>query len=90
MLGARAALRPQVLASAAAPLEGEGGGAAGAWWLGGEKPWQLLATAKELAAALGSGAPEEYVSHLPVHQVGWGRGGQMSGAADASSCGLDH
>lgn len=35
----------------------------------GEKPWQLLATCKELYAAM-SGDPETFVSHVSVHQVG--------------------
>ena len=40
------------------------------WWLGAEDPWQCLATCQELVRALDSPIPEEYVSHLPVHQDG--------------------
>jgi DNA-directed RNA polymerase len=35
----------------------------------GEDPWRLLATALEVAAAVKSGDPASFVSHLPVHQV---------------------
>ena len=40
------------------------------WWLKAEDPWQCLATCFELNSALNSPNPEEYVSHLPVHQDG--------------------
>ncbi|GIL95375.1 hypothetical protein Vretimale_1418 [Volvox reticuliferus] len=55
---------PAVRASAAAPLESN-------WWRGGERPWQLLATCFEVAAALESGSnPASYISHHPVLQDG--------------------
>lgn len=53
-----------ILDSADKPLEG------GRWWLKAEDPWQCLATCKEIAAALRSPNPEEFVSHMPVHQDG--------------------
>jgi DNA-directed RNA polymerase len=55
------------LATSSDPLSGEG-----AWWQAGEDPWRLLATALEVAAAVTSGDPTTFVSHLPVHQVGQG------------------
>lgn len=63
---------PAIRASAARPLEPEGG--AGSWWRQGEKPWQLLATCFEIDEALASGSPEAYVSHQPVLQVGESEG----------------
>ncbi|KAJ3178579.1 DNA-directed RNA polymerase [Geranomyces variabilis] len=50
--------------SADHPLDGR------RWWLTGDSPWQLLAACKELARALRSPKPIEYVSHLPIHQDG--------------------
>ncbi|ETN41682.1 uncharacterized protein HMPREF1541_03618 [Cyphellophora europaea CBS 101466] len=46
------------------PLDGQ------KWWLKAEDPWQCLAACHELVKALDSGNPEEFVSHLPVHQDG--------------------
>ena len=40
------------------------------WWARGEKPWQLLSACMEVQRALVSGKPEEFLSTLPVHQVG--------------------
>ncbi|KAK4327691.1 hypothetical protein Pmani_001842 [Petrolisthes manimaculis] len=53
-----------ILDSADNPLDGR------RWWTKSDEPWQTLAACKELAAALRSGNPEEYVSHLPIHQDG--------------------
>ncbi|KAK8402805.1 hypothetical protein O3P69_000847 [Scylla paramamosain] len=53
-----------ILDSADHPLTGR------RWWTKSDEPWQTLAACKELAAALRSGNPEEYVSQLPVHQDG--------------------
>ncbi|KAJ3164423.1 DNA-directed RNA polymerase [Geranomyces variabilis] len=50
--------------SADHPLDGR------RWWLTGDSPWQLLAACKELARALRSPKPTEYISHLPIHQDG--------------------
>jgi DNA-directed RNA polymerase, mitochondrial len=50
--------------SADRPLEGR------RWWLQAEDAWQCLAACIELTKALRSPVPEEYVSHLPVHQDG--------------------
>jgi DNA-directed RNA polymerase len=40
------------------------------WWLKLENPWQFLSACCELQAALDSGDPSTYVSHLPVYQDG--------------------
>ena len=40
------------------------------WWLELENPWQFLAAATDLQAALDSGDPENYSSHLAVYQDG--------------------
>ncbi|XP_050737919.1 DNA-directed RNA polymerase, mitochondrial-like isoform X2 [Eriocheir sinensis] len=53
-----------ILDSADHPLTGR------RWWTKSDEPWQTLAACKELASALRSGNPEEYVSYLPVHQDG--------------------
>ncbi|GLI69889.1 hypothetical protein VaNZ11_014606 [Volvox africanus] len=73
---------PAVRASAAAPLDSN-------WWRGGERPWQLLATCFEVAAALESGSnPASYISHQPVLQDGTCNGLQHYAAlARDSGCG---
>jgi DNA-directed RNA polymerase, mitochondrial len=40
------------------------------WWLKAEDPWQCLSACHELVKALDSPVPEDYESHLPVHQDG--------------------
>lgn len=40
------------------------------WWMKAEDPWQCLATAMEVLAAVDSPDPTKFVSHLPVHQDG--------------------
>ncbi|CEP18198.1 hypothetical protein [Parasitella parasitica] len=40
------------------------------WWLKADSPWQCLAACYEVAAAVRSGAPEEFKSQLPIHQDG--------------------
>eukprot|EP01114_Cavostelium_apophysatum_P008261 TRINITY_DN2062_c0_g1_i1.p1 TRINITY_DN2062_c0_g1~~TRINITY_DN2062_c0_g1_i1.p1 ORF type:complete len:1073 (-),score=287.97 TRINITY_DN2062_c0_g1_i1:71-3289(-) len=40
------------------------------WWLNAEEPWQCLSACMELTNALRSPNPENYISHLPVHQDG--------------------
>lgn len=40
------------------------------WWLKAEDPWQCLACCFELAAALRSEDPTQFMSSLPVHQDG--------------------
>eukprot|EP00955_Chlamydomonas_euryale_P011546 124098-Chlamydomonas_euryale.AAC.1 len=58
-----------ILASAHDPLPPPG--ADGRWWSSGEKPWQLLAACRDLAAALAHpDGPEQYRSRLPVHMDG--------------------
>ena len=42
----------------------------GKWWTTADSPWQALACMFEIADALESGNPREFVSHLPIHQDG--------------------
>ncbi|XP_004491958.1 DNA-directed RNA polymerase 2, chloroplastic/mitochondrial isoform X2 [Cicer arietinum] len=50
--------------SAEKPMEGR------QWWLNAEDPFQCLAACITLTEALRSSAPEEFMSHIPVHQDG--------------------
>lgn len=58
------------------------------WWTKAEKPWQALSVCFELDAAYKLANPEDFVSHLPVHQDGTcnglqhyaALGGDMEGA----------
>ncbi|KMT08744.1 hypothetical protein BVRB_6g140140 [Beta vulgaris subsp. vulgaris] len=50
--------------SADRPLEGR------RWWLSAEDPFQCLAACINLTEALRSSSPEEYLSHIPIHQDG--------------------
>ena len=52
-----------ILDSAREPLKGR------RWWLAAEDPFQCLATCVEISNVYSSGNPEEFLSHLPVHQV---------------------
>lgn len=40
------------------------------WWAKSDEPWQTLATCMEIAAALKSKKPEEFLSGFPIHQDG--------------------
>ncbi|KAG0091794.1 DNA-directed RNA polymerase [Podila epicladia] len=68
--------------SADKPMEGR------RWWLKAEDPWQCLATCIEVADAIRSGDPENFMSRIPVHQDGTcnglqhyaALGGDMAGA----------
>uniref|UniRef100_A0A914HXC6 DNA-directed RNA polymerase n=1 Tax=Globodera rostochiensis TaxID=31243 RepID=A0A914HXC6_GLORO len=40
------------------------------WWHDSEEPWQTLAACIELRDALSCDRPEDFVSHLPIHQDG--------------------
>ncbi|XP_046738302.1 DNA-directed RNA polymerase, mitochondrial [Diprion similis] len=55
---------PKILDSAENPFTGE------KWWQKSENPWQTLAACFEIANALKSPNPSEYVSHFAVHQDG--------------------
>lgn len=50
--------------SADEPLQGK------RWWLNAEDPFQCLAVCMDLAGALRSPCPENFISHVPVHQDG--------------------
>lgn len=53
-----------VFDSAERPLDGE------RWWMQGSDPWQTLAACIEITNAMSMENPEDYISHLPVHQDG--------------------
>ena len=55
----------EILDSAEKPFRGK------CWWMNSPNPRQTLAACMEVKAALDSGNPEEFVSHLPVHQVSY-------------------
>ena len=53
-----------IIDSASNPFDGK------RWWLQSDDPWQTLATCIEIKNATDSGDPENFVSHLPIHQDG--------------------
>lgn len=55
---------PDIIDSAERPLDGR------RWWQKSEEKWQTLACCIEIARAIASGNPAEYVSFFPVHQDG--------------------
>ncbi|KAH0539281.1 DNA-directed RNA polymerase, mitochondrial isoform X1 [Cotesia glomerata] len=54
----------KIIDSAEKPLDGE------MWWATSDEPWQTLASCMEIAAALKTPHPEEYVCRFPIHQDG--------------------
>ncbi|XP_025083109.1 DNA-directed RNA polymerase, mitochondrial-like [Pomacea canaliculata] len=40
------------------------------WWQKSDKPWQTLACCIEIAKAVRSQNPEDYICHFPIHQDG--------------------
>lgn len=40
------------------------------WWKTADDPWQALATCMEIADAIRSPDPTQFISHQPVHQDG--------------------
>uniref|UniRef100_A0A1A8S093 DNA-directed RNA polymerase n=1 Tax=Nothobranchius rachovii TaxID=451742 RepID=A0A1A8S093_9TELE len=53
-----------ILDSADNPLNGK------KWWMEADEPWQVLACCKEIANAVRSPDPSQFISHFPVHQDG--------------------
>uniref|UniRef100_A0A8P4KTD6 DNA-directed RNA polymerase n=1 Tax=Dicentrarchus labrax TaxID=13489 RepID=A0A8P4KTD6_DICLA len=53
-----------ILDSADNPLHG------GKWWMDVDEPWQALACCMEIANAVRSPDPTQFISHFPVHQDG--------------------
>ncbi|XP_015604039.1 DNA-directed RNA polymerase, mitochondrial [Cephus cinctus] len=53
-----------ILDSANKPLTGK------KWWTTSDEPWQTLAACKEIAQALKSEDPAQYLSRFPIHQDG--------------------
>ena len=39
------------------------------WWQTGDYPWQVLACCMEITDAIRSGNTENFICHIPVHQV---------------------
>ncbi|CAL4068042.1 unnamed protein product, partial [Meganyctiphanes norvegica] len=72
-----------ILDSADNPLTGR------RWWVQSDEPWQTLAACKELANALRSGDPENYISHLPIHQDGSCNGLQHYAALGRDQAGAE-
>ncbi|KAK0181415.1 hypothetical protein PV327_003703 [Microctonus hyperodae] len=54
----------KILDSAENPMTGE------MWWATSDEPWQTLACCMEIATALKSPNPEEYICRFPIHQDG--------------------
>ncbi|XP_024859792.1 DNA-directed RNA polymerase, mitochondrial isoform X2 [Kryptolebias marmoratus] len=53
-----------ILDSAENPLNGK------KWWMDADEPWQALACCMEIANAIRSPDPTQYISHFPIHQDG--------------------
>ncbi|KAM3619449.1 uncharacterized protein V6R79_008325 [Siganus canaliculatus] len=53
-----------ILDSADKPLTGK------KWWMNADEPWQALACCMEIANAVRSPDPTQFISHFPVHQDG--------------------
>ncbi|XP_028178400.1 DNA-directed RNA polymerase, mitochondrial [Ostrinia furnacalis] len=71
----------QILDSADRPLDGQG------WWKKSEEPWQTLACCMEIADAVRSPNPEEYMCGFPVHQDGSCNGLQHYAALGGDAAG---
>lgn len=53
-----------ILDAADNPLNGKN------WWMDADEPWQALACCMEIAKAVRSPDPEQFISHFPIHQDG--------------------
>ncbi|KAM3876120.1 DNA-directed RNA polymerase, mitochondrial [Diretmus argenteus] len=53
-----------ILDSADNPLNGK------TWWMNADEPWQALGCCMEIAKAVRSPDPTQFISHFPVHQDG--------------------
>ncbi|XP_077390802.1 DNA-directed RNA polymerase, mitochondrial isoform X2 [Festucalex cinctus] len=53
-----------ILDSADHPLNGK------KWWMNADEPWQALGCCMEIASAVRSPDPTQFISHFPVHQDG--------------------
>lgn len=74
----------KILDSAENPLNGE------MWWATSDEPWQTLAACKELAAALKTTNPEEYICRFPIHQDGSCNGLQHYAALGRDQIGAEN
>ena len=59
------------------------------WWAESEEPWQTLACCMEIAKAIESGDPENFISHFPVHQDGSCNGLQHYAALGRDQAGAE-
>lgn len=57
------------------------------WWLKADDPWQCLATCFELKNAMDLPIPEQFISHMPVHQDGTCNGLQHYAALGGDTAG---
>ena len=57
------------------------------WWLTAEDPWQCLAACFELSAAVKSPNPDDFISHIPIHQDGTCNGLQHYAALGGDAIG---
>ncbi|XP_064610469.1 DNA-directed RNA polymerase, mitochondrial-like [Liolophura sinensis] len=76
-------LMASILDSADKPLTGE------KWWQTSDEPWQTLACCMEIAKAVRSGDPTQFVSHFPVHQDGSCNGLQHYAALGRDQAGAE-
>jgi DNA-directed RNA polymerase len=72
-----------VLDSADNPMGGK------KWWQSADCQWQALAVCMEIASAIRSGNPEDFVSHVPVHQDGSCNGLQHYAALGRDTAGAE-
>lgn len=70
-----------VFDSAESPFEGK------RWWLTADDPWQCLSACFELADALKSPNPNDFISHIPIHQDGTCNGLQHYAALGGDALG---
>jgi DNA-directed RNA polymerase len=59
------------------------------WWAESDEPWQTLACCIEIARAVKSGDPENYICHFPVHQDGSCNGLQHYAALGRDKAGAE-
>lgn len=60
------------------------------WWASSDEPWQTLSACMEIAKALKSGDPENYVSGFPIHQDGSCNGLQHYAALGRDQIGAEN
>ncbi|XP_054160860.1 DNA-directed RNA polymerase, mitochondrial-like [Oppia nitens] len=76
-------IMPLIMDSADNPMEGC------KWWQQSDEPWQTLACCMEIAKAVRSPDPKQYVCHFPVHQDGSCNGLQHYAALGRDQAGAE-